>query len=215
MSQARKLPLIPTLKTKVPFTSLQHGAPENSAGIRSTPAVEEPASCHTSTLRTASNKASAGCSKSLFHKSCRTASRLTIFCYLAWHEYSSPLSLASPIFHNFPGAAASTWVTNVGSLFHPRTCRTISTTFAPATPLWMAWQTARQSSSTGGPLSASSHFGGVHEGALHTFLTITKRQFTPSRITAFGEDSLSNLGLASSIASGLFSRSPIFTGSLL
>ena len=63
------------------------------------PAVEEPASSHISTLRNASAKASAGLKKCLFHSACRTASQFSIFWSLDWPLYSSPLSLASLIFH--------------------------------------------------------------------------------------------------------------------
>ena len=56
------------------------------------PAVEEPGSSHTSTLRNASARASAF-SKCLFHSSCRAASRFTVFCSLVV-VVASPLGIS-------------------------------------------------------------------------------------------------------------------------
>ena len=64
--------------------ALQKGSAEASTYLLVPPAVEEPASSHTSTLRNSSAKASAALCKCLFHNSRRTASRFTILCSLVW-----------------------------------------------------------------------------------------------------------------------------------
>ena len=95
------------------------GAPKGlSRGVHSTAAVDEPASLHSSCLRNASIRASAGICRYLLHSSCRTSSLLAIFCSLACSQHSSPLSLASRTFHKGLALLFPLWVTNVDCLVH-------------------------------------------------------------------------------------------------
>ena len=90
VSSEIKRPLIPHQRQKCRSHHCNHEALTRACTqLLLPPAVDGPASSHTDTLRNASSKASAGFCKCVFHKSCRSASRFTVFCTLAWTWYSS------------------------------------------------------------------------------------------------------------------------------